>query len=833
MLKVVCNCGDCCNPYRSSYHKRPGDFRITDWIKMYSHMVRRAIISLVVLLACRPCASALDASLDISQYAHTVWKIRDGFARGPIYSVAQTPDGYLWLSTDYGLLRFDGVRAVPWQPPAGQHLPISQVWRLLAARDGTLWIGTAEGLASWKDGKLLQHEELGKKAVNALFEDREGTIWAGTANVSNQRLCAFRGGKGQCFGGNLSLGIVECVYEDKEGTVWAGGEKGLWRWKPGPPKLYVMPDSASVEALIEGDSGELLIATGNGMRRLVDDKVETYQLPGFEGQIKPNNLLRDRNGSLWIGTEDRGLLHVHQGRTDVFTQTDGLSGNDVTKLFEDHEHNIWIPTFTGLDRFRDFTVSTISVKQGLSNDVALSVLAARDGSVWFGTRDGLNRWNDGQITVYRKANAGAVKTAGAKSDVHLNAREVTDSGLPDNGVGSLGEDAQGRVWVATKGGLGYFENDRFVPAPDAPEGKVACIAADAAGNVWISNRTHLVHLFGNHFVERIPWESLGHKDFATVLLVDPVHGGLWLAFLQGALEYWKNGKIVSSYSAEVMGEGGIDSLELDPDGTIWPAGEIGVSRVKDGHVATLSSKNGLPCDKVHGMIEDNTHSIWLYMGCGLVRMARTELDAWAADPKRIVEVTVFDGTDGVGTHEIETPYSPRIAKSTDGKIWFLPFDGVSFVDPHHISFNPLPPPVQIEQVIAGRKTYDASNGLRLPPHVRDLQIDYTALSLVTPERVRFRYKMEGLDSDWQEVGTRRQAFYTNLPPRNYRFRVIACNNSGVWNEQGATLDFAIAPAFYQTNWFRAICILTFLGMVWAAYRLRIRTLERRQTEVRA
>ena len=165
---------------------------------------------------------------------------------------------------------------------------------------------------------------------------------------------------------------MECVYEDKEGTVWAGGEKGLWRWKPGPPKLYVMPDSASVEALIEGDSGELLIATGNGMRRLVDDKVETYQLPGFEGQIKPNNLLRDRNGSLWIGTEDRGLLHVHQGRTDVFTQTDGLSGNDVTKLFEDHEHNIWIPTFTGLDRFRDFTVSTISVKQGLPNEDALS-----------------------------------------------------------------------------------------------------------------------------------------------------------------------------------------------------------------------------------------------------------------------------------------------------------------------------------------------------------------------------------------------------------------------------------------------------------------------------
>ncbi len=802
---------------------------------MDSRMGRRhkkTIALLAILLACWACASALDPSLDISQYAHTAWKIRDGFTKGIIYSIAQTPDGYLWMSTEVGLIRFDGVRAVPWQPPAGQRLPSSEVWRLLTARDGTLWIGTTKGLASWKDGKLLRYPELGKRAVDALLEDRGGTIWVGTSNLPNGRLCAIQGSKGQCYGEDGTLGPVNCIYEDKAGNVWAGGEKGLWRWKPGPPKLYVMPDSTSVDALIGDANGELLIATGSGIKRLVGDKVEAYPLPGIGGQFKPNSMLWDRNGGLWIGTEDRGLLHVHEGRADVFTQADDLSGNYVTNLFEDREHNIWVSTLTGLDRFRDFTVPTISVKQGLSNDTALSVLAARDGSVWFGTRDGLNRWKDGQITIYRAPSARA-GTDGDKQEEHLNVREITGSGLPDSTVGSLGEDAQGRIWVSTNGGVGYVENDRFIPIRDAPEGKVSGIAADGAGNLWISNRSHgLVHLLGNRVVEQIPWDRLGHKDFALSLLADPLLGGLWLGFFRGGLVYWKNGQIVSSYTAEALGGGQINDLRSDPDGTLWAATEGGLSRLNNGRVATLSSKNGLPCDNVHGMMEDNAHSVWLYMGCGLVRIAGKELDAWAADPKRTIQVTVFDGTEGVRSHEIETPYSPRIAKSADGKIWFLPFDGVSFIDPQHISFNKLPPPVHIEQVTAGRKTYDASNGLRLPPHIRDLEIDYTALSFVAPEKVRFRYKLEGLDYDWQEVGNRRQAFYTNLPPRNYRFRVIACNNSGVWNEEGATLDFAITPAYYQTNWFRALCGAIFLALLWAAYQLRVRQLRRQEKKLR-
>ena len=265
------------------------------------------------------------------------------------------------------------------------------------------------------------------------------------------------------------------------------------------------------------------------------------------------------------------------------------------------------------------------------------------------------------------------------------------------------------------------------------------------------------------------------------------------------MAYFKDGQVRASYaSADGLGEGRVDDLQLDRDGTLWAATEGGLSRVKNGRVATLTSKNGLPCDTVHWVMEDDDHSFWLYTACGLVRIARTELDAWVADPKRTIQTTVFDSSDGVRSHALTSGYSPRVAKSADGKLWFLPCDGVSVIDPRHLPFNKLPPPVHIEQITADRKTYDASSNLRLPPLIRDLEIDYTALSLVAPEKIRFRVKLEGHDPDWKDVGNERKAFYNDLPPRNYRFRVMACNNSGVWNEAGASFDFSIAPAYYQT-----------------------------------
>jgi PAS domain S-box-containing protein len=405
-------------------------------------------------------------------------------------------------------------------------------------------------------------------------------------------------------------------------------------------------------------------------------------------------------------------------------------------------------------------------------------------------------------------------------------------------------DGRGRIWASTYRGFGYLENDRFVPIGGVSGQFVRSIAEDASGNLWIADQQlGLFHLLPGNVVQQIPWAGLGRNDFAEPLIADHVHGGLWLGFSNGGIAYFSDGGVRASYSAaNGLGKGRVNDLRMDPDGTLWAATEGGLSRLKNGRIATLTSNNGMPCDAVHWEMEDNDRSLWLNTACGLVRIMRSELDAWAAavdkdsDARRTIQVTVFDSSDGVRSKAYATGFTPHVTKSMDGKLWFATWDGVSVVDPQHLASNKLPPPVHIEQITADHKTYeataDANGEVRLPPRVRDLEIDYTALSLVAPEKVLFRYKLEGWDRDWQDVGTRRQAFYSNLPPRNYRFRVMACNNSGVWNEAGTFLDFSVAPAYYQTWWFRSLCVLAFLAMVYAAYRVRVGQLRAQEEKFR-
>jgi len=762
--------------------------------------------TIAILLVCCPYASALDPSLDVSQYAHAAWTIREGFFKGNIYAMAQTPDGYLWLGTEFGLLRFDGVRSVPWQPPSGQHLPGTSITKLLASRDGTLWIGTDAGLVSWNGAKLIRYPELDTQLVLTLLEDRNGTVWAGGLGTPAGQLCAIRSGSAQCYGQDGTLGrMVLSLYEDNAGDLWAGAQSGLWRWTPGHPTHYEMPPT-EINDLNQGEEGELLIAMTGGTRQLINGKSEPYPIRGVAKSVKANRLLRDRDGGLWIGTRDRGLIHLYHGRTDVFSRSDGLSGDLIFSLLEDREGNVWAATNGGLDRFREFPTSTITVRQGLSTDVVWSVAAASDGSIWVGTGDGLNKWSNGQITVIR--NAGG----------QLDAPQ------------SLFQDDVGRIWAFTGHGLAYIEAGRFVRVSGVPGGTVHFITGGKTGDLWLSENRGLLHWRGGHMVEQIPWSALGRLENASVLLADREQGGVWLGFWRGGgVSYFRDGQGRASYAAvNGLGTEAVADLRLDQDGALWVATEGGgLSRLKDGRIATLTSRNGLPCNTVHWTMEDDDHSFWLYTACGLVRIARSELDAWIADSKRTIQTTVWDAAAGVRLRSTSpSGYGPRVAKSTDGKLWFVTGEGVQVVDPRHLPFNKLPPPVHIQQITADHKTHAATSGLRLPPAVRDLAIDYTALSLVAPEKNLFRYQLEGYDGDWIDAGNRRQAFYNDLPPRNYRFRVVASNNSGVWNEAGDTLEFSIDPAYYQATWFRALTAAVILAMLWALYRYRLNQVAR-------
>jgi ligand-binding sensor domain-containing protein/signal transduction histidine kinase len=786
----------------------------------------RVLLSALAALLVTSYAIALNPALDISQYGHTAWTLREGMLQGYVEAMAQTPDGYLWLGTQFGLLRFDGVRFVPWKFPGGQHLSDDFIAGLLAARDGSLWIGTRKGLAQWKDGKLTDYADLASHPIYALIEDRVGTIWTGTASEEpGKQLCAIQSRHVQCYGDDGSLGKrVLSLYEDAGATLWVTAETGLWRWRPGPPKLYSVPDFRSqILAVSEGNSGTLLVATRQKIMQLVDGRLKTYPLLAAHLQLQPESLLCDRNSGLWIGTLDQGLLHIHQGRVDRFTRADGLSGNTVSSMIEDREGNIWVATVSGLDRFRDLVATTVSVTQGLSNDYVHSVLAARDGGVWIGTLDGLNRWKNGTITIYRRHRAQAARREARTSFVH----EVIDDSLPSNDVQALFEDSRGRIWVSTTNGLAYFEEGRFARAKETVDESALSIVGNSSEDLWMSTVNRgLVHLLRGRAVKAVPWKKFGVNQPAF-LVFDSARGGLWLGFATGGVSYFQDGQIRESYStADGLGEGRVMGLQLDRDGTLWVSTEGGLSRVKNGRAATLSDKNGLPCNTVRWAIQDDFHALWLYTACGLVRIARPELEAWASNldkgPKPMIQITVFGNSDGVLGHVRGTGFTPFVAKSTDGKLWFATVDGASVIDPRQISPNTLPPPVHIEQVRADARIYEAISQLCLPPLVRDLQVDYTALSLVAPDKVRFRYMLEGHDQDWRDAGTRRQAFYTSLPPGHYRFRVKACNNDGVWNEAGASWDFSIAPAYYQTNWFRLACVGAFVTLLWWLHRLRLR-----------
>ena len=771
----------------------------------------RALVALgtvCVLLWC-PHALALEPLLDLSQYAHTAWTSRDGFLPGAVYAMTETPDGYLWLGTQSGVVRFDGVRAVPLPLQPGQHVQSTAVGALLAARDGTLWIGALDGLVSWKDGQFTEYPALARRTVLALLQDRDGTVWAGGFGGPTGILCAIRGGSTTCYGDDGSLGTaVASLYEDGEGSLWVGAATGLWRWRPGPPSRYLATPISMGGKMTQGDHGSGLIVAVGTVRQIIGRTVTDYRLPGVPLPLTAGTVLRDSNGGLWIGTTAHGLVHSYAGKTSMFTHNEGLSSDQVYALFQGREGSIWVATSEGLDQFRELPVTSLSVKQGLSSATASSVLAARDGSIWIGTPDGLNRCDHGRTTIYRRR---------------------TNPGLPDDDINSLFEDERGRIWVSSFRGLAAFEKGKFTAAPSVPAGTKNGIAGDNHGGLWLSlfgaaNDYGLVHVVDGKITEQVSWQKLGGGP-GTGLVPDP-DGGVWTGLLSGGIAYFRAGQVRNlPLSDDMAGARKVLEVSRDRDGSIWAATVNGLSRIQNGRVATLTTANGLPCNTVHWIIEDDLSSYWLYTQCGLLRVARTDMGAWIADPKRTIRPKTFGVTDGIHLVPILKGLRPAVTKSSDGKIWFINGDTLSFIDPSKMGTNTLPPPVHIERITAEGKTYDARPGLRLPPRVRNLLIDYTALSLLEPQKVRFRVKLEGQDKDWRELVNQRIVHYTNLLPRTYRFRVLACNNSGVWNEQGDVLDFSIAPAYYQANWFRALCAAAFLGLLWGMYQFRVRQLQ--------
>jgi signal transduction histidine kinase/ligand-binding sensor domain-containing protein len=777
---------------------------------------------LFLLFVLASTAWAVNPHTLISQYGHTAWRMQDGFLSDP-GAIAQTTDGYIWIGVLGGLMRFDGVKFTPWTAPKGQALPGNGISSLLGGRDGSLWIGTYRGLSRLKNGELFNYKTTpNSPGINRIIEDHAGTIWVTRYRVNDGKgsLCRVEGDKLRCYGekdGNPGK-YATALAEDSAGNIWFGC-KMLCRWASDSFSFYFKdqlknPAGDGVQGVAAGPSGSVWAALGGtglklGVQYYSGGKWASYVVPGFNGAtVVPDVLFVDRDHSLWVGTDSHGLYRIHDGVADHYGKADGLSGDSVGAIFEDKEGDLWVTTDRGVDMFRDFPVLTFSTSEGFIGSVVHSVLALSNGSVWVG--------NIGAVDIVRAGRVSAI---------------AANHGLPGQHVEAMLQDHTGQIWLGVDNTIMTYKLGRFSAIKNsdvthfARLGNARAFAEDAEGNIWalthidVPDQIHLLRIKDQNVEQDIRVDDVIQARF----LAADRSAGIWLASAHGKFVHYRDGKAEGVIS--LANEGiNIRSLFVDSDDAISLATARGFYRWKDGHLSVMDSRNGLPCSAFMSAIKDDHGSFWLYGRCGLLRVSASDYESWLKFPAAALSVKTFDALDG--SQPSYEDGQPEVSKSADGRLWFASSDKVQMIDPSRTYTNVIPPPVFVEEVIADRKNYLPGVGLRLPPLTRDLEIDYTALSFVVPQKVRFRYKLEGRDTTWQEPGTRRQAFYSDLRPGKYRFRVIACNNDGVWNEQGASLDFSIVPAYYQTVWFGAACAAAFLLLLWMIYQLRVQQLRR-------
>ncbi|MGP0099222.1 MAG: two-component regulator propeller domain-containing protein [Terriglobales bacterium] len=752
---------------------------------------------------------ALDPNKRLTQYIHTAWRTQDGSLPAGMFSITQTSDGFLWfLSLPGDVYRFDGVRFLPWRLPAG--VSNTPIWKLFADHAGGLWLDSKE-LAHVKDGVVTSHFELkgGGQAFQSISEDPDGSLWVALLG-SDAPLCHATDSAFKCFGkaGGIPISDVQSLLADGKGGFWLGGSTALVHWHDGVSETFpikaVKSSAGDIMALARAKDGTLWVGIGEeglGLAQLKDGAVKPFVTPTFDGsKLNVTSLMFDRDGNLWIGTDAKGLFRVYGNTVEHYGHTEGLSGDSVWALFEDREGIVWAGTTSGIDSFRDPRVTTFSALQGLGKDSAAGILASRDGTIWVANHGSLDRIKNGTVSSIRRGD-----------------------GLPGSQVAAMLEDHAGNMWVGVDDGLYLFKEGRFrrLPEPNRqPLGMVVGMTEDIDGNIWAecaSKPSKLVRIrdFQVREIFPAPQVPAGNK-----LAPDP-RGGIWIVRSK-ELVLFRNGILVTKVPLTPRSSALSRQIIVEADGSILAGTENGLAGWRMGKVQSMTTKNGLPCDFVISFIQDREKRWWLYTRCGVVEFSDSELQRWWANPDAAVQNRVYDAFDGA---------QPNIgsfiasAYTSDGRVWFSSGVVVQMVDPSELSQKALPAQTYIESLVADRKEFKATPNLKVPPNPRDLQIDYTSPTFSIPQRVNFRYRLDGYDRDWHEAGARRQAFYTDLPPGKYSFRVIASNSDSVWNESAAKLDFSIAPAYYQTNWFRALCACILLALLWAAYQWRVRQLQ--------
>jgi signal transduction histidine kinase/ligand-binding sensor domain-containing protein len=784
-------------------------------------------------------AGALNPDRDIHQLAHRSWGEKEGYP-GKGEALAQTADGFLWLGSDNGLFRFDGVHFERYVPRSGDKLSEGPVRGLLALPDGSLWIThrLENKICVLRNGNVKCYGIADGVTSNptTMVQDHGGTIWANTETG----LIRFNGTRWEHIGKNWNFPedvphiTSDVLFVDSHGTLWAGVNRTVLYLKQGSRRFEPTGAFAGWSASIaDAPDGTMWLSDLSSYVRAISTSVSAKSAAIAKCEVETpkgtpprcpsedplvikitfaNNLIFDRNGSLWIATDTSGVFRVPHpellGDRPIsktgdalqrFSSKDGLSADSCTPILEDREGNIWVATRDGLDQFRDTRLVPVTLPTSL---IRVAIAPADGGDIWVA-----GTWN----YVAR---------------IHGDSRNV--SFVPVDAFKPY-RDPAGVTWLMGDS-LRQWKDGRFRRVAQSPDGLATGpgtwqVAGDRFGTLWAFSNGH-----GFFSLDHRRWKAWATppevaKQHVADMYSDST-GRIWVSTYEGKIITMDRGTVVAYPVKPDSPLSYVKAFAEHAPYEIWAGGVGGLALIERGRLRAIRPAALDSLEDVTGIVDAGSEGLWLNASGGVIHVSRDEAERALRDPSYRFQWQRFDSSDGLpGQTEEIYPY-PKAVQGTDGRIWFTATRGVAWIDPKGVSRNAHPPPVSITSVSADGSLHLQLTDLELPAHTANVQINYTALSLSVPERVRFRYKLDGIDKGWQDVDTRRQAYYSNLGPGSYQFRVIACNNDGVWNEAGASFDFAIAPAYFQTRWFQASCAAAFLALLWALYRFRLHQIAR-------
>ncbi|HEX4264251.1 MAG TPA: two-component regulator propeller domain-containing protein [Verrucomicrobiae bacterium] len=733
------------------------------------------------------------------QYASRTWHIDEGLPDNLVQGIAQTPDGYLWVGTRGGLARFDGVQFTSYDSKNTPALKNSSITALCADRSGALWVGTdGGGLACLRDGifsNFTTTNGLVGAHVRVIFESKDGSLWIGTTQGMSQ----YKDGQFRTYteADGLLSDAVNYIYEDSDGNLWIATGKGLNRLRQGGiMDRFTMPNGLpndSVRGICQDKGRRVWIGSNNGLlwyNQYWQNSFFAYNTRYGLSDTFVSAICEDREGNLWVGTYS-GLNRFREGRFFNQLDNEGLPFDHVNALFEDREGDLWVGSKEGLIRLTPKRFFAYTKQQGLTHNNAMSVLEDRSGSLWIGTwGGGLNQLKDERVTAYAPTN-----------------------GLSQDLILSLCEGHDGSIWVGADfdGGLTKLKDGkitRYTVKDGLTDAGLRALCEDRKGNLWIGTSRGLSRLSHGKFSNDL-------HDGVRAILEDR-EGVLWFGTENG-LERLQNDKWTQFTKKDGLSDETVTALFEDKDGVLWVGtANGGLNRFRDKRFTSYNTREGLFSDEIFSIDEDDEGWLWMSCSRGVFRVRKREFDDYDARSVKWISSIAYGKTDGMESPQCNGAGKPAVWKSRDGRLWFPTSKGVVAVDPRTMKVDHVPPPVYVTEVLVDKAPFSqrdagAHDPVHIPPGYGELEFHYTAVSLSAAEKVRFKYKLDGIDTDWVDAGGRRTAYYNNVAPGPYKFQVVACNKDGIWNDVGASMLFELEPHYWQTWWFRGLMALLVVG----------------------